>query len=76
MKENPCVITTFNSIGNDWSHCQLLEMHKNMKFSSKYSEHLAFKLYASTNFHDILLKITVYGHRNSLGTTCNAIKQM
>ena len=25
MKENPCVITTFNSIGNDWNHCQLLE---------------------------------------------------
>ena len=28
MKENPCIITTFNLIGNDWSHCQLLEMHK------------------------------------------------
>ena len=45
MKENPCVITTFNSIGNDWSHCQLLEMHKNIKFISKYSECLAFKLF-------------------------------
>ena len=29
-----------------------------------------------TNYHDILLKITVCGHRNSLGTTRNALKQM
>ena len=29
-----------------------------------------------TNYHDILLKTTVCGHRNSLGTTGNAIKQM
>ena len=43
MKENHCVITTFNSIGNDLNHCQLLEMHKNMKFISKYSKHLAFR---------------------------------
>ena len=28
MKENPCVITTYDSIGNDWNQCQLLEMHK------------------------------------------------
>ena len=45
MKENLCVITTVNSIGSDWSHCQLLEIHKNRKFISKYSEHLAFKLF-------------------------------
>ena len=52
MKENPCVITTFNSIGNDWSHCQLLEMHKNMKFISKYSERFGIQaiLYAMNQF--------------------------
>ena len=28
------------------------------------------------NYHDILLKLPICGHRNSLGTTRNAIKQM
>ena len=67
MKEKPCVITTFNSIGNNSNHCQLLEMHKNMKFTMKCTERLAFRLILMqwTNYHDILWHIIKY---NSLWT--------
>ena len=40
MKEKPCVITTFNSIGNDKS----FPIAKNMNFTINWSERVAYKL--------------------------------
>ena len=45
MKENSCVITTFNLIGNDLESLPITGNAQNVKFISKYSERLAFKLF-------------------------------
>ena len=56
----------------------LMNLTKNMNFTLKCSECLTFKLILMqwTNYHDIILNVVICGHRKSLGTTHNAIKQM
>ena len=52
----------------------LINLTKNMNFTPKCSECLAYKLIL--NCHVILINVVTCGHWNSLGTTWYALKEM